>query len=67
MAVKHGCSVVPFASIGLEDAVSVACRLDVTCLARRAEPDRGPLYLPFLFPFNSLQRQVGLGGLGRVF
>lgn len=66
MAVKHGCSVVPFASIGLEDAVSVACRLDVTWLARRAEPDRGPLYLPFLFPFNSLQRQVGLGGLGRA-
>lgn len=58
MAVKHGYSIVPFASVGMEDAVSVAFGVDVTWLVRKAEPDRGPLRIPFLYPYNSLQRQV---------
>lgn len=58
MAVKHGYSLVPFASVGIEDAISVAFRVDLTWLARKVEPDRGPLRLPFLFPYISLQRQV---------
>ena len=58
MAVKHGYAVVPFASVGLEDAVSIAFGFDVTWIARKAEPGRGPLRLPILLPYNSLQRQV---------
>lgn len=61
MAVKHGYTVVPFASFGLEDAVSIAFGVDVSWIARTAEPDRGPLYIPFLLPYNSLQRQVRAG------
>ncbi|CAM9142791.1 unnamed protein product [Ascophyllum nodosum] len=57
MAVKHGYAVVPFASVGLEDAVSIAFGFDVTWIARKAEPGRGPLRLPILLPYNSLQRQ----------
>lgn len=61
LAVKHGYTVVPFASFGLEDAVSIAFNVDASCIARTAEPDRGPLYIPFLLPYNSLERQVREG------
>lgn len=53
--------------MGLEDAVAVTSfGVDVTWLARQAEPkwDTGGsgggsrLRLPFLFPYNSLERQV---------
>ena len=64
LAVKHGYTLLPFASVGLEDAVAVSSLgVDVTWLVRQAEPkwDTGGdsrLRLPFLFPYNSLERQV---------
>lgn len=58
MAVRHGYTLLPFASVGLEDAVSVAFTLDVGWLVRRLLRDRGRLRIPLLYPYNSLQRQV---------
>lgn len=76
LAVKHGYALLPFASVGVEDAVSVAFGLDVTWLAGKAESkwttgssggDGGGsggggctnrLKVPFLFPYNSFERQV---------
>eukprot|EP00903_Cladosiphon_okamuranus_P014938 g13829.t1 len=63
LAVKHGYTLLPFASVGFEDAVAIATLgLDVTWLAKQAEPkwDTGGgsrLRIPFLFPYNSLERQ----------
>eukprot|EP00752_Nemacystus_decipiens_P005809 g5255.t1 len=63
LAVKHGYTLLPFASVGLEDAVAVSSLgLDVSWLAKQAEPkwDTGGgsrLRLPFLFPYNSFERQ----------
>lgn len=58
VAVKHGYSLLPFASVGMEDVVSVAFSLDVSWLAEKAERDVRPLRIPFLYPYNSLERQV---------
>lgn len=59
MAVRYGYALIPFASVGMEDAVKVAFSVDVSWIARQLEKqNRGRLRVPFLYPYNSLERQV---------
>lgn len=63
LAIKHEYTIVPFASVGLDDALWVLFRLPLQSLLQlMGQPRSSPLDLPILAPFNSLERQYFLFG-----
>eukprot|EP00952_Eustigmatos_sp_NYUAD-ZCMA_P008986 37183-Eustigmatos_ZCMA.PRE.1 len=62
MAIKHGYTLIPFASVGLEDALWVLMRVPLQPLLLILGETRPPASLPLLLPYNSFERQyIALG------
>lgn len=58
VAVKYGYSIIPFASVGVEDAARVAFTVNLSWIVRQVDKNHGPMRIPILYPYNSLERQV---------
>lgn len=57
MAIKHGYTLIPFVSVGIEDALWTLLRLPLQPLLRLIGEARPPIAFPLLLPYNTFERQ----------
>lgn len=57
MSIKHGYTLIPFASMGIEDALWTLLRLPLQPLLRLVGEARPPIVFPVLLPNNTFEKQ----------